>query len=351
MIRTFIAVFLLIGVFFSGCVLFKPLDRVIVDAATGLEKEYDINLDTLTHRIGKNTMEGVVDGLTSDTSLVRIDSALAEILAQLKVSINEMLRESIDSALSPHTEMLLMQRIEGLSETLKIKLGEILDDPVRSKVKLLVADIMNELLGDSTLNKLTAMRDTLLGPQLQVLIDSIISSAITELALNYETKLKSQIEGTLSVAGQTVDKTVKNFKSLAWVLGGIALVLLIVGGYIYLRGRRHKATLKILTSEIDNIKEQKVYDKLIGAITMHAKNSGLHPHLQGVLTEQKLHRQPEWQAKDKQVLNLMSKHLSKVKNEKEHAKLMESIQEEASSIGLDEHLLSVLSRNPEARKN
>ena len=357
-LRRLISVFIVMIIILSGCVLFKPLDKVILDATEGLEKKYNTNIYTLTHDLGKNMTSGALAGIVSDSSKIQIEEALAKILHQFKDSINVIIVESRDSILNGYTEVWMQQRVEDLGESLKVKLGEILDDPVGTKTNLIVTSLISNFTSEETIMKLRNMRDKLLGIEMQRLTDSItksaVRSAMEEFEVNYDSKFKIKIQETLADFDQLTNKTIINLKStisslksFAWILGFITLILLIIAGYIYLRGKRHEKILGIITQKVDKIPNQPVYDQLVAGIKKEVSEKGLEPQLQSILKKQGLYRQPDWLDKDRQVLNLMSKYLNKAQDSDTRSELLKKIKQESSIIGLEDHLESILGRNEE----
>lgn len=337
---------------FSGCLLFQP-DKAVLKTVKGIEEEYNVNLDTLAHDLGKNATEGVVNGLTNDTSQARIEAALGPILHQLRDSINKVVVDSRDSLMSDYTKQWIKELSQELAATLQVELGHIIDDPIAPKLDMIVAQMIDRMTNETTVSKLSNARDSLLGPGMQTITDSLVRtavrSAMDEFNKNYDEKLGKKLKGALGDAGKAAEdalvhvrSTLDKVKSLAWTLGGLGLVLLIVAGYFWLKGKRHKNTLKIMTWQVDKIPDQRIYDGIIKKVTEEAVKQGLEQHLIGVLKEQNLYQQPEWTDKNRQLLNLVKESLRGSDNQATIEELVQKIKSSASNKGLDGQVGSVL---------
>ena len=73
---------------------------------------------------------------------------------------------------------------------------------------------------------------------------------------------------------------------------------------------------------------------------------GLEKHLRTILEEQELLEQKEWENKDQQLLRLLSEELARTQQggQKMGPYTLDSIQERAKALGLEDHLMSVLNR-------
>ena len=138
------------------------------------------------------------------------------------------------------------------------------------------------------------------------------------------------------------------FKGLAWTLGVIALLLLLVAGYFYVMGKRNKDTLKIVTQEIDKIPDQQIYDKLSKSITKGTVDKGLEPHLVKILKEQNLYQQPYWDKKNQRLLELLKDKVNKSGKDQTVQQLIKSLKKDVANTDLIEQLNSMLPKNDES---
>ena len=325
-----------------SCILFKSLDKSAEDAVVRLDNRYHINLDSLAHDLAENATIGLIDGLADDSSQIKMNQVFRELLKQFSDSLNIMIVESRNSLLNEQTDSLLKQRIEKLTLVLKTELKKLLDDPMSTEIDILLNKLTDHFTSKESIDKFRVLRDTLLGTELKALTDSIVRSAIRnamdEVSKYYDLKLKNKIDNTISNAEDISNKTIGNLRKLIWLLGLVGFVLIVVTGYFYLQGKKNKDTLKVITFQIDKIKEQKIYDELVRSIREKSTERGLEKHLQTILKEQDLYQQPEWLDKNLQLLNLIVKSINEIRDDNTKARLIAELIEKAKEIGLDDRL-------------
>jgi hypothetical protein len=308
-VKTNIFLFIAMSVGLGSCLLFKNLDQAIEDAAIRLEKRYDINLDSLSHGLGKNLVYGATTGLASDSSKTNINLALGNILMQFSDSLAVIISESKDSLLNEHTDKLINARIENLGIKLKIEVKKLLGGSLNTQIEALLDGVIDRFTSDESINRFRNLRDSLLGVELKVLTDSLVRSAvrnaIDEIAKGYDEKIKSKLDATINNADDVREKAANDIKRILIIAGVIGAVLLLIAGYFYLRAKRNRDTLKVVTTEINGIPERLVYDDLIKRIQPKVSERGLSNHLNQVLKEQNLLNQPNWKEDDRLQLDLM----------------------------------------------
>jgi len=336
-----------------GCRLIKNLNKNFDETAILLKKSNSTNLDSLSYNFADNFMNGLIEGLDSDSSKRIIEETIGNIITQFSDSINILLLESRDSLLSSQTDTLIKRRIENISSLLQDKLDNIIDEPLLAKVKSFVGSIMGSITGPETLSRLRSVRDTLLGPEFKALTDSIVRSAVNnaidEFSISYDDKIKSRLDDIVKDADNVASKTTNKLKGVVWILGFIGLVLVLIAGYFYLKGKKSRDTLKIVTHQVDKIKAQDIYDDLIKGIKEKTTEKGLEKHLQQVLKEQDLYQQQEWIDKNRRMIELIKKGLNDSEDNETRDQLLAKLKKKAEDAGLGNQFNNIVKENPKEK--
>ena len=198
--RSIFSILILLSFLFSGCLLFQP-SKSVVRTIEDIEKKYNISFDTLTSHIGKTTVEGGIRGLSTDSSRIRLEKALGNVLLQFRDSVSVILSQSLDTILSDDNKEWINILAGDLGKVIRIELGEIMDDPVGTKADLILANLIKRLSSDETKSGLSSLTDSV--------IRVAVISALDEFDKNYDKKIGSNINRTLlqldSVAQRSLD--------------------------------------------------------------------------------------------------------------------------------------------------
>lgn len=275
--------------------------------------------------------------LLSDTTTQKIDSLMTQVLFQLKGGLDTMTVSIRDSLLGEYTGLKIKRMLVLAGEGLNITMSELRENLLGARTKILVAQLRTELLGDSTLMAVAALRDELLGPKTKAKIDSLLKSSIETISIGFENDIKPQIKDTLNSAGKTVEKTVS---TVSWALGILALVLVGAVAFIWRKFTTRKRIMKILTQEIDAIKDQEQYDQLVKQISQRTKQENVEGSFKKILKQDALYQQEEWANKDKLLLKETIEAMHSKLNEED----LQSITKSLAAKGLEGHLKSVKGR-------
>lgn len=269
---------------------------------------------------------GTLLGQTTDSLYHATDTVLntmvrdftASWLQQADAGVQKML----SNAKTNLTDDQLKQYVtELISRDLALALNQLIDQlayKIRSPgFKSSIADLrvfldlqIDTLSRSATRGAIAVLSDSLL-PKLNLLLDKVVEER---------------------------DKTQKGVTSIVWVILFGAAAILLVGFLVralYIK-LKYQKMLKVITTEVDKIDSQAVYDRLVHNVSEKMKAEGLEKILRkDILDQQGLINQPEWKEKDTQVLRVLVEELK-------DSKLPETqIKEKLKESGLEEHFESV----------
>jgi hypothetical protein len=332
--RNYLLFLLLLG----GSLLYGCMEKLGQKITAGVMQELaTVRPDSTVKALSRQASQEVMDVLLSDQVQRRLRVQLDSVGQVLDRQVTASTVRLRDSLLSAYTSVWFQRRMREAGAEMQGQAMVLLDDVRGEKTVQFMARVRDELLNDSTLRRAAVFRNELLGGQTQLLLDSIVQKIANNL-------VKNQFRPETERLRAELDQEIKEGQRLALLIGGVALALALVAGWVYLTARRHKNTLKVITREIDKIPDQKAYDQLVGSIRKETQAQGLEPHLQAILKEENLYQQPQWQNKDYQVLHLIANHLKPGEARKTGADIWQEILEDARKSNLDEHFVSVLSR-------
>lgn len=333
----------------SACsILKKNLDRSLNDPR--LEQR----LSELTTTIVDKTLQQ----MGQDTTLAPLKAQLAEVLDSLQLTADMTSQQLIENLLGARTKELVQIQLDSVRQQLRMALshtGTFLETDVANfiqrrvllQLELSLQNWLNTLrrsLADAEMEQslnqfrryLTAELDTLMwysSASLAKQMDSLIVPRLDSLFLD------------LNTFSQDTEKKASNL--LAKILLGVAgLLLLGMLVYQFLWKNRYRRMLEIVTKEIDQITEQETYDELVGNVKKELAQANLRKPMDQLLEKQRLLKQPEWQEKDQQVVQLLIKELQKQapKPPEQQEEVIKELEKAAEEKGLREHLLSILRR-------
>lgn len=255
----------------TGCGLFKDLGT---NFGEGVVEPVSTESDT----IGYNLIEGMKRSLTDPAFQQELDS----MISLLGSSTNAQLKGIIDSLLSEDTKF----KIEGLRDELigdetsarlvQIR-NAILDKYLQNYLTETVSGLGADFLNDSTLLRIGAVRDTILGTRSNELIKSIVDSMMVTLAGRLNTDINPLLKENLSFIE-------KNASWLMILMGGIAIA---IAAFIWHQKQKYLKMTKMLTfqiSDLDPIIREKIKDK----VSQNAKQIGIEADLRNFLDDEGL---------------------------------------------------------------
>jgi hypothetical protein len=285
-VATCLSRFVLIGLIFCGswsCNIPKEAQQTITTTKPAL--------DSLTRDAGRN----VALGFSENAKLIT---------QQLIIGL-----KGITDTLDPDIRRLfkIIDSIGNLTDAQLIKLGTTLDSQL-VKLKGEIKDRSLEAYLDHLVNGLTTTLNKntrhLLSNILQTALDSLSSptskqkiSGLVTSALNdsarmavrqlVSTALQPSIDSIAGKIDQIVHKDVPFLQREAGeLLTGLAVIALLIIGYVWYQRRKYARLAQILTYHIDKIPSKDLYDELTGQIQTQAQKENLEPLLRSTLKRQ-----------------------------------------------------------------
>ncbi|QMU29886.1 hypothetical protein [Adhaeribacter radiodurans] len=329
---------LLLAFLTQGCL--QHLGRQV---GAGIRKELNQSkLDSVSRSLSRSAARGLTEVLLSDSVQARIRVQVDSIGQQLDKQVGQTTIRVRDSLMSHTTEIWLQKVLNQAGENFQAQGKALLANIRGEETVLLVAKIRDELLNDSTLKRAGLFRDEFLGAKTHVLLDSLAQKVSRGLFTN---QINPNTQKLLTSVKKAADEKISQAKRLMYGAGGLAILIGIGAFFIYRNARKHKQTLQIITKQIDKIPNQLLYDQLVRAIHQETETKGLESHLQQILKEENLYQQPEWQNKDYQVLQLMSRYLQSLKDDATGKVILQNLTQEAKKVNLDAQLNSLITRS------
>lgn len=285
---------------------FKTGFGLSTGAARGLEES---ELDEFAHDLGENVGKGAKEGLLSDDTKRRLGEQADAVLTKLNERLPETAGAVRDELLGEPTRRQVRQLQSQLEDTLaqlEETSGRLREQLLGEHTQARVAALRDTLLGNESLEWVRDARDALLGDEFARQTRAAGRELVEGIGEGYDTALGPKLEDTISKingilleAKDTVDE---------WAIGFVVALLGGVGSAIHLvrKAGLHKKTLQILTAEINKIPSPREYDKLVSRIRQESARSGLRGHLTGILQEQGLIDQPEWQDRNRKLVEVLA---------------------------------------------
>lgn len=274
-----------------------------------LRREWGAVLNQTTDSLYQAT-DTVLNNMVRDFTanwLQQADAGLQKMLANAKTSLtDDQLKNYVTELVSKDLALALNQLLDQLSY--KLRSPEFKNN--LADLRLFLDLQLDTLSRSATRGAIGVLSDSLL-PKINLLLDKVVEER---------------------------DKTQRGVTSIVWVvLIGIVAILLI--GFLvralYIK-LKYQKMLKVITTEVDKIDSQAVYDRLVHNVSEKMKAEGLEKILRkDILDDQGLINQPEWKDKDAQVLRVLVEELKE--SNLPEAQIKEKLQEK----GLEEHFESV----------
>ncbi len=269
--KVLILFFTFLSLIFYSCGLFKDLGS---NFGEGVVEPLSVESDT----IGYNLIQGVKRSLTDPEFQKELDS----LITALGSSTNAQLKRIIDSLLSEDTKNKIgLMRDELIGDKTSAKLVQlrnvILDKYLQNYLSETVSGLGTDLLNDSTLFRIGAVRDTLLGSRSNELIKSIVDSMMVTLAGRLNTDINPLLKQNLSFIE----------KNATWLLILIGAIALGIAAFIWHQKQKYLKMTKLLTfqiSDLDPVTREKIKDK----VSQNAKTIGIEAELRNFLYEEGL---------------------------------------------------------------
>ncbi|MCC6461054.1 MAG: hypothetical protein IT260_11325 [Saprospiraceae bacterium] len=280
--------------FLLGCALTKPLDKAFSDALGNTVARTE--LDTLAYRSGFNFSKGASKGLLNDSTSLEVAALLDLLDAKLQRTSSKVMFSLTDSV---QYQVLIRTLGAALSDQINNKvlgaatqqrLKTLRDELLTQWVFFLEKEVQNNLLGEGTRQRIAALRNELLGDSTRLLIRELRGELTNEETTRGLTAL---VNAALSPAIEKLDKTInQNLKVTQKYANEIIMALLLAAflivAWVWYQRRKYLNLVKLLTTQINSIPNQAVYDDLTGRIRSEAVKTSMEPALKEVLKSQGL---------------------------------------------------------------
>lgn len=271
--------------FLSGCSGFVKIGSNLGDG-----------LVTSTKGLGRELADGALNRLTDEKAKQQIASLIDSIVSVAGAGVNRETGELLDSLKNRKLELWIDQlveaavgkktevRIAALSEALtgvhtRNNLSAIRNDllgyETDYRIRLMLDNAMNTVLGDATNMKITTIKDSLLGYGTRNSIKMLIDSAMLNIVYHLRENVNPQLQDNASFIKKYATELL------------ITLALLAIGiiAFVWYSRRKYLKAVTLLTNQIQKIPDQKTYDMLTSRIRDNAVKAGIEPTLRKVLKE------------------------------------------------------------------
>lgn len=275
------AALLIISIFTQSCSFEK------------IGKNLGNGLGSTTDTLGQNLIAGIRDELAKPETRLKISGLLDSLVSSLADTLNPKLAGIRDNLLNHKTIIWVDSIVEALTgNQLKVNMDSIQATMVGKtktdvfQMRNAFRELLEEILSDSTKGKIGAMRDELLGAKTDSAINKIVDHAMATIAARYKTDLNPQVKGDVSFI-------TKNAETLLLSLGGIAVVIVLL---VWRSRRKYLQMVTLLSKQINQIPDQKVYDYVTSKIKDEAISTGLEPDLRSLLNKNGMLGDDSWKS-------------------------------------------------------
>ena len=256
----------------SACSAFKGWGS---DLGEGLMDEAKTNIDT----VGYELVKGLREGLTNEESKEQLKNFIDSIITQTGTSATRELTALRDSLLNDYIDKWLSGVVENAVQSFNKNL---LDDEtvarLQKQLDQLTSGLGTSILNDSTLLRIGAARDSLLGEKSNRLISAIIDSALTKLSSRLESDINPQLRENLSFLE----------KNATWILILIGAITIGIIAFVWSQKQKYLKMTKMLTYQISEVSEKNIKENLKDNISKNAKTIGVEDELRKLLDDEGL---------------------------------------------------------------
>jgi len=269
LIMFFCALFLLI---FYSC---SGLRNAGGDLGSGLINSLQSGADSL----GTDLVNGATGSLTADSTRTKLEKFIDSLVTQTGTYANTQLVRLRDSVLNDYINIWIQNVVKNAAQSLD---NNILDDKttarLQKELKILVSQIGPGLLNDSTLYRISMLRDTLLGEQTNTRIKAIIDSSAAAIIYKINTGLSPALKENVDFIE----------KYAAWLIVLVGITALVIIWFVWRQKEKYLRITKMLTYNISEVSEPQIKEKIKDNISKNAKLAGIEDELRELLDKQGL---------------------------------------------------------------
>ncbi|GAC1425637.1 MAG: hypothetical protein NVSMB67_27500 [Flavisolibacter sp.] len=267
--------------------------------------QFSQGIDLNARTISKNLLSGVQEQLAELSFKKDLSTVLDSLITTAGKTANKAVLNLQDSLLNEKWQLFISQIMENLTGR-KTRLNiaalrdELLGQHTRHKMDILVQHIIDQLLNPHTNSKLNAMmdevlgsntearigrlRDGLLGLKTNIAIRAIVDSSMMTIAYRMNHDIKDAVGANLS--------GIQKYASQLLILVGLIAAIII---YLVWRNRKkYLDMVSVMTTQIHNIDNKKVYDDLTYRIKNAALQKGIEKDLSAYLKKNQIHGEEDW---------------------------------------------------------
>ena len=245
------------------------------DFGEGLFDQAKTNVDT----VGSELVKGLQEELTNEESRKQLQNYIDSVITQAGTSANKQAVALRDSLLSDYIKIWVSDVVESAVASFN---GNLLDDETVLRLKIQISELASgigsSILNDTTLMRIAALRDTVLGDKTNKLIAAIIDSALTTLSSRLKNDISPQLRENLSFLE----------KNATWILILIGLIAIGIIWFVWHQKEKYLKMTKLLTYQIAEVPEVQTKEELKNNISKNAKTIGVEDQLRKLLDDQGL---------------------------------------------------------------
>jgi hypothetical protein len=229
--------------------------------------------------MGSHLVNGATGSLTSDSSRIKLEKFIDSLVTKTGISANTQLVRLRDSVLNDYINIWIQNVVKNAAQSIN---NNILDDKttarLQKELKILVSQIGPGLLNDSTLYRISMLRDSLLGEQTNTRIKAIIDSSAAAIIYKINTGLSPAIKENADFIE----------KYAAWLIVIVGITALVIIWFVWRQKEKYLRITKMLTYNISGLPETEIKEKIKDSISKNAKLAGIEDELRELLDKQGL---------------------------------------------------------------
>lgn len=259
-----------------------------LDSATSDSMSLRSKLDAIAISVGENAAIGVSN--KTDSISIKFIQGLKGITDTLDPDIQKLM--SRIGQLSDSQLLIIGHRI---TEQLSVIKGNIKDDSLKNFIFSIVEGVTGrlnngtkDLLSNMIKNALDTLESEASKKRLNSVIDSLLNESTKQkigafLSGILQPSIDSIMLKTDKITQQNIPFIQKQATKLLISLGALAFAII---GYIGYQQRKYLKLIRVLTTQIEFIPQQKVYDELTQNIRKQTVSEGVEPLLRKILSDQ-----------------------------------------------------------------
>lgn len=252
----------------QGCSSFKGWGS---DFGEGLLDEAKTSVDT----VGFELVKGLRESLTSDESKQKLTELIDSLITHLGESSNKQLTGIRDSVLNDYITTWLQDELLGdkTSDRLVQLRNSIFGPYLKDYINDITYNLGTNIFNDSTLARIGAIRDTLLGNQSNEYLRAIVDSALITIAFRLDKDINPLLRDNLSFVE----------KNATWLLILVGIITLVIIWFVWKQKEKYLQMTKMLTYQISEVPDKILKEDLKNSISKNAKTIGLEDELRTLL--------------------------------------------------------------------